>query len=175
MTRAPMRPRSPPHQLFEILQNVDGSHKGNWWTWSGSNRRPPRQSRGALKLASSTFLLIPESNDVISSSLAVARDDVHGLVYRTALDRPKPKVPFRALKSSARAGVRPGEQKDPPRSLCKTSACSDFAECRRQSQGQLVDLVGIEPTTSSMPWKRAPSCATGPLLENPIHQDRQKD
>jgi hypothetical protein len=28
---------------------------------------------------------------------------------------------------------------------------------------RLVDLVGIEPTTSSMPWKRAPSCATGPL------------
>ncbi len=27
-----------------------------------------------------------------------------------------------------------------------------------------MDLVGIEPTTSSMPWKRAPSCATGPLL-----------
>ena len=31
-------------------------------------------------------------------------------------------------------------------------------------QGEkLVDLVGIEPTTSSMPWKRAPSCATGPF------------
>lgn len=30
----------------------------------------------------------------------------------------------------------------------------------------LVDLVGIEPTTSSMPWKRAPSCATGPLWEH---------
>jgi hypothetical protein len=29
-----------------------------------------------------------------------------------------------------------------------------------------VDLVGIEPTTSSMPWKRAPSCATGPFLED---------
>jgi hypothetical protein len=28
----------------------------------------------------------------------------------------------------------------------------------------MVDLVGIEPTTSSMPWKRAPSCATGPIL-----------
>ena len=27
-----------------------------------------------------------------------------------------------------------------------------------------MDLVGIEPTTSSMPWKRAPSCATGPFL-----------
>ncbi len=28
-----------------------------------------------------------------------------------------------------------------------------------------MDLVGIEPTTSSMPWKRAPSCATGPRLK----------
>ena len=30
----------------------------------------------------------------------------------------------------------------------------------------LVDLAGIEPATSSMPWKRAPSCATGPLLRD---------
>jgi hypothetical protein len=29
---------------------------------------------------------------------------------------------------------------------------------------ELVDLTGIEPVTSSMPWKRAPSCATGPLV-----------
>jgi hypothetical protein len=29
-------------------------------------------------------------------------------------------------------------------------------------EGVLVDLVGFEPTTSSMPWKRAPNCATGP-------------
>ncbi len=29
----------------------------------------------------------------------------------------------------------------------------------------MVDLVGIEPTTSSMPWKRAPSCATGPRFD----------
>ena len=29
----------------------------------------------------------------------------------------------------------------------------------------LVDLIGIEPMTSSMPWKRAPSCATGPHRE----------
>jgi hypothetical protein len=28
----------------------------------------------------------------------------------------------------------------------------------------LVDLIGIEPMTSSMPWKRAPNCATGPHL-----------
>ena len=25
-----------------------------------------------------------------------------------------------------------------------------------------MDLIGIEPMTSSMPWKRAPNCATGP-------------
>ena len=30
---------------------------------------------------------------------------------------------------------------------------------------KMVDLTGIEPVTSSMPWKRAPSCATGPLFE----------
>ena len=28
-----------------------------------------------------------------------------------------------------------------------------------------MDLIGIEPMTSSMPWKRAPSCATGPQRE----------
>ena len=32
----------------------------------------------------------------------------------------------------------------------------------------LVDLIGIEPMTSSMPWKRAPSCATGPLSRKDI-------
>jgi len=32
----------------------------------------------------------------------------------------------------------------------------------------LVDLIGIEPMTSSMPWKRAPSCATGPLCFRPL-------
>ena len=36
---------------------------------------------------------------------------------------------------------------------------------RERSISCLVDLVGIEPTTSSMPWERAPSCATGPLLQ----------
>ena len=27
----------------------------------------------------------------------------------------------------------------------------------------MVDLEGFEPSTSSMPWRRAPNCATGPL------------
>src|SRR5467141_133467 len=38
--------------------------------------------------------------------------------------------------------------------------------------------VGIEPTTSSMPWKRAPRCATGPRLKTksprPPNRDRGK-
>ena len=33
--------------------------------------------------------------------------------------------------------------------------------------GCLVDLDGFEPSTSSMPWKRAPNCATGPSLARP--------
>jgi hypothetical protein len=39
----------------------------------------------------------------------------------------------------------------------------------------LVDLIGIEPMTSSMPWKRAPSCATGPLFgrDSPILSDAE--
>jgi hypothetical protein len=34
----------------------------------------------------------------------------------------------------------------------------------RKSLGNLVDLDGFEPSTSSMPWKRAPNCATGPPI-----------
>jgi hypothetical protein len=33
----------------------------------------------------------------------------------------------------------------------------------------LVDLDGFEPSTSSMPWKRAPNCATGPHFEYRLH------
>ena len=43
---------------------------------------------------------------------------------------------------------------------------------------RLVDLVRFEFTTSSMPWKRAPNCATGPrryrpLLSNEMLSDGQ--
>jgi hypothetical protein len=48
-----------------------------------------------------------------------------------------------------------------PRSEQNTSVklLFNFADFSRDD---LVDLIGIEPMTSSMPWKRAPSCATGP-------------
>ena len=43
-------------------------------------------------------------------------------------------------------------------------AALTFEDVNGWHNAGLVDLVGIEPTTSSMPWKRAPSCATGPRL-----------
>ena len=44
------------------------------------------------------------------------------------------------------------------RAKCGQAFCGGSAKLLRC----LVDLIGIEPMTSSMPWKRAPSCATGP-------------
>jgi hypothetical protein len=34
-----------------------------------------------------------------------------------------------------------------------------------------VDLKGFEPLTSSMPWKRAPNCATGPRMRRLRHEN----
>jgi hypothetical protein len=44
------------------------------------------------------------------------------------------------------------------------SSLFSVLEALNIQDANLVDLIGIEPMTSSMPWKRAPSCATGPLL-----------
>ena len=33
---------------------------------------------------------------------------------------------------------------------------------RRPDQGRIVELRGLEPLTSSMPWKRATNCAKAP-------------
>ena len=46
---------------------------------------------------------------------------------------------------------------------CGECSSRPFTEGRGKLLKWLVDLTGIEPVTSSMPWKRAPSCATGPL------------
>ena len=80
-----------------------------WWTWSGSNRRPPRRGRGALSFDSWKHLSIPELSDEISSSFAAARGVSPEPKYQTALDIPASKVPARELKSSVRTGVLPGE------------------------------------------------------------------
>ena len=54
------------------------------------------------------------------------------------------------------------------------------AHWRAKAKKGLVDLVRFELTTSSMPWKRAPNCATGPipvllatsLTRSPVRQHR---
>jgi hypothetical protein len=38
----------------------------------------------------------------------------------------------------------------------------------------VVDLRGLEPLTSSMPWMRSSSCATGPYLLVPVKRPRTK-
>ena len=55
-----------------------------------------------------------------------------------------------------------GSRRDPER---RRYSCSDQQAPkfeRKLGVSCLVDLEGFEPSTSSMPWKRAPNCATGP-------------
>ena len=42
--------------------------------------------------------------------------------------------------------------------------CVGSLELGPRGRNVLVDLVRFELTTSSMPWKRAPNCATGPIV-----------
>src|SRR5580704_9888145 len=69
-------------------------------------------------------------------------------------DRP---IPSNAIRAPG-CGVHSGRQLD----------SGEEALAGRKTLSQLnvlVDLVRFELTTSSMPWKRAPNCATGPLPE----------
>ena len=55
-----------------------------------------------------------------------------------------------------------GRARDDVSTLLKNRKDGSVAsDCKR---GLLVDLIGIEPMTSSMPWKRAPSCGHRPTL-----------
>lgn len=49
---------------------------------------------------------------------------------------------------------RPGRMKPPNQ--------SNRRPARGRSGGSSVELTGIEPVTSSMPWKRATNCAIAP-------------
>ena len=52
---------------------------------------------------------------------------------------------------------------DPKEMSSTVRECAPFpARCLYCEGVRLVDLVRFELTTSSMPWKRAPNCATGP-------------
>jgi hypothetical protein len=67
-----------------------------------------------------------------------------------------------SFKSVSACGFTPG----PLAASTTTQSTTQMSRLRAHDPskllGDVVDLVGIEPTTSSMPWKRAPSCATGP-------------
>ena len=59
------------------------------------------------------------------------------------------------LKVSVRADVLPNEGVAVPRSRYKIFRSFRFARCKWRALDfrlKMVDLVGIEPTTSSMPW-----------------------
>src|SRR5271165_657266 len=52
-----------------------------------------------------------------------------------------------------------------PRNLFRDAEAREHFRKSVFCQGfSLVDLDGFEPSTSSMPWKRAPNCATGPQI-----------
>src|SRR5262245_17452302 len=54
--------------------------------------------------------------------------------------------------------------------LCTRYGGQDFFTARiGLASRSVVDLVRFELTTSSMPWKRAPNCATGPLWSELFH------
>ena len=112
-----------------------------------------------------------EQSGEISNSLGAFRVAEPQTKCRIAPDRQAPRVPGHALRSSVHAGVRVSERLDRPHNRYRTFYFFHSEECKSQAYGNLVDLVGIEPTTSSMPWKRAPSCATGPLQKN--HSNRR--
>ena len=101
-----------------------------WWTWSGSNRRPPRLCRGALSFPVSR-LLAPELSDETSSSSTVARAAVPLMGYRTILDKRTSMDHDRVSISSARVDAQLGGVGGHQHSLCGTSLCFDSAECKR--------------------------------------------
>jgi hypothetical protein len=82
-----------------------------------------------------------------------------------------------AVKKTSTGGRKRGESGHVSEATFQTGFCNLLPNATKRSEeagsvmslnysfvrGCLVDLIGIEPMTSSMPWKRAPSCATGPL------------
>jgi integrase len=81
-------------------------------------------------------------------------------VYTRAVDQQKREASLKVMELMLPLEVKKNQHpsapsEEPP----KKWRCRKFMSRKEL----LVDLIGIEPMTSSMPWKRAPSCATGPL------------
>jgi integrase len=84
-------------------------------------------------------------------------------VYTRAVDQQKREASLKVMELVLPLEVQKLQHPSAP--LTKTQG---KWRCRKMLSRKelLVDLIGIEPMTSSMPWKRAPSCATGPHRED---------
>jgi serine/threonine-protein kinase HipA len=91
-----------------------------------------------------------EINTVVWEAVALS------LAQKSGIPVPQSRVENIAGRSSSRDWFSDTGRKTPVGTLGSEMAA------RAKPLIEMVDLVGIEPTTSSMPWKRAPSCATGP-------------
>ena len=86
-------------------------------------------------------------------------------VYTRAVDQQKREASLKVMELMLPAEVRKTQHPSAPSERPQEKwRCRKF-KLRKEL---LVDLIGIEPMTSSMPWKRAPSCATGPLSRKDI-------
>ena len=135
-----------------------------WWTWSGSNRRPPRLRRGALNCFERVDQFLNGTMGLPAFKLSLAGQGFRESPELFLMDQ----QPW-----STAAGGFGLSSIVFAQSRCGLFGTTDVESARaftlQDVDGghgrDLVDLVGIEPTTSSMPWKRAPSCATGPREE----------
>ena len=81
-------------------------------------------------------------------------------IYTRAVDKQKREASLKVVELMLPLEVQKIQHPSAP-----SEASQEKWRCRKPMSRKdlLVDLIGIEPMTSSMPWKRAPSCATGPL------------
>ena len=135
------------HSTFDVSAPAQASGRGSpdialtWHTTATHGQAPPcRRRKLSEPPGSNSAILAPIPK--IARSSGCNESVVRARCRRTERDFP----------AAIRRDVNPGH-------------CCVVALNYSILSDILVDLIGIEPMTSSMPWKRAPSCATGPHAE----------
>ncbi len=168
-------------------QPVGGVVEVIWWTWSGSNRRPPRQAGTRQHLSASNRSTFG-SPDEISNSSIVVRDGALPRLCRTPPGRPVPTVLYHVWIGSVRAGALPIESRHPRPNRYRSVCWFGFPGCKRLAyrgiggpgRDRTDDLPGTPGrATSFVDWwtwsgsnrrplpchgSALPNCATGPRL-----------
>ena len=98
---------------------------------------------------------VKDIQDVLRHSRIATTTDVYMQEIPASVQKP-----VNAISASCNSFLT-WKRSGPSRGFCY-QMLSSWKKGLLQVAENMVDLVGIEPTTSSMPWKRAPSCATGP-------------